>query len=306
MEKNLVSVIMNCFNGEQYLREAIESVLCQTYEKLEIIFWNNASTDNSKDIVFSYDDKRIKYYESMKTVNVYTARNFALSKCKGEFIAFLDTDDLWLSQKLEKQIPLFENKDVGLVFSDSIFFNNYGNERRNYSAGYPNQGYCFEDLLLKYHLDIETVVLRHSLLLDNNLKFNDKYNCAGDADLFLSVAHLSKIACVKDVLAKWRIHENSITSTQKKRFIDEERNIILKLKMKFQDENNKYEYELSRWKRRLDIRELFIIWENDGPIYLIKKVFKSRLFNKYTIILIFLSFIPYRVAIYIYKKFKPI
>ena len=276
LEKGLVSVIVNCFNGEKYLKSAIDSILAQTYKNFEVIFWDNASTDGTKRIIDSYKDKRIKYFRSESTVKVYAARNLALAKCNGEFVAFLDSDDLWLPTKLEKQIPLFSDTEVGLVFSDSLFFTNNGKKRNNYSKGYPKTGYCFDELLKDYHLDIETVVLRHSLLLNNNLKFNDLFNCVGDADLFISVSLISKISMVKEVLAKWRIHNESITATQKEKFITEERDIIMKYRKKFRGSLVDHSKSLKSWENRLDIRELLLTWEKKGrqnsekKFYLIK------------------------------------
>ena len=86
MKKNKVSVIMNCHNGEKYLRRAIKSIFDQTYSNLEIIFFDNCSNDSSAKIVKSYDDKRIKYYRSHKKVELYRARNLAVKKCLGEYI----------------------------------------------------------------------------------------------------------------------------------------------------------------------------------------------------------------------------
>ena len=100
----LVSVIMNCFNGEKYLKEAIDSVLNQTYSNWEIILWDNQSTDNSEGIVKSFNDNRIKYFYSEEFTILGEARNRALSKAQGEFIAILDCDDLWYPTKLEKQL----------------------------------------------------------------------------------------------------------------------------------------------------------------------------------------------------------
>ena len=111
-----VSVIMNCFNGEKYLREAIDSVYAQTYKNWEIIFWDNASTDNSAEIAKSYDEK-LRYFRGEKTVPLYAARNLALKQAKGKYIAFLDCDDYWLPQKLERQVEIFESdKKIGLVY----------------------------------------------------------------------------------------------------------------------------------------------------------------------------------------------
>ena len=110
----LVSIIMNCFNGEKYLREALDSVVNQTYLNWELIFWDNQSTDESKEIFLSYDDERFKYYYSKTHTLLSEARNCAITKSHGDFIAFLDVDDWWDINKLEKQIPLFKDKDVGI------------------------------------------------------------------------------------------------------------------------------------------------------------------------------------------------
>src|SRR5437868_4501867 len=100
----LVSVIMNCLNGEQFLRDAIDSVIAQTYANWEIVFWDNASTDASASIAQSYHDDRIRYFRGDSTVPLGHARNLAIQKSRGTFIAFLDCDDLWLPTKLEKQL----------------------------------------------------------------------------------------------------------------------------------------------------------------------------------------------------------
>ena len=115
----LVSVIMNCFNGEKYLRDAIDSVILQTYRNWEIIFWDNQSNDKSAKIFKDYKDGRLKYYLAASHIEIlYKARNYALKKANGEFIAFLDVDDWWLPEKLEKQIPLFDDPEVGLVYGN--------------------------------------------------------------------------------------------------------------------------------------------------------------------------------------------
>ena len=100
----LVSIIMNCHNGQEFLEEAIKSVLSQKYQNWELIFWDNFSTDNSKKILQEFSDERIKYFKSNKFTNLYEARNLAIEKSKGEYIGFLDTDDLWATDKLQKQM----------------------------------------------------------------------------------------------------------------------------------------------------------------------------------------------------------
>ena len=108
--KPLVSVIMNCFNGEKFLNVSIKSVLAQTYKNIELIFWDNLSTDNSAKIINSFKDKRIKYFKASKFTSLYEARNLAIKKAKGEFITFLDTDDWWHKNKIKKQFNLYKKK----------------------------------------------------------------------------------------------------------------------------------------------------------------------------------------------------
>ena len=115
----LVSVIMNCYNGETYLKEAIESILSQSYKNWEIIFWDNLSTDDSKKIISKFNDKRIKYFCSKKFLNLYHARNLAVNKASGEYLCFLDVDDLFEEQKIELQVKFLEEyKDYSMVYSN--------------------------------------------------------------------------------------------------------------------------------------------------------------------------------------------
>ena len=117
--KPLVSVIMNCHNGEKYLIESISSLITQSYKNWELIFWDNNSTDNSKKIVIKFKDKRIKYFRSNKFNKLYHARNLAINKANGKYIGFLDVDDLWEKNKLKKQIEFFYvNKRIKVIYSN--------------------------------------------------------------------------------------------------------------------------------------------------------------------------------------------
>ena len=93
-DQPLVSVIMNCYNGEKYLRESIDSVVAQTYENWELIFWDNHSTDNSAQIVQSYGDSRIYYFCSQTFTPLGEARNLAIKQSNSEFIAILDCNHI--------------------------------------------------------------------------------------------------------------------------------------------------------------------------------------------------------------------
>ena len=122
-KQKLVSIILNCFNGEKYLKDALETVVNQTYNNWELVFWDNKSNDGSKKILELYNSKKFKYYRSNVHTSLYEARNLAVKECKGEYIAFIDADDYWEKDKLEKQIKLFENKNVGVVYGNLWIYN---------------------------------------------------------------------------------------------------------------------------------------------------------------------------------------
>ena len=126
----LVSVIVNCFNGEKYLSQTLQSILRQTYKNWEVIFWDNQSSDNSKFIFDEFNDKRFNYYLSDKHTTLYEARNNAINKSNGEILAFLDTDDWWDENKLEKQIVFFKDEKVGLVHTNFYLFYENGKKKK--------------------------------------------------------------------------------------------------------------------------------------------------------------------------------
>ena len=121
---------MNCYNGEAYLHKSIQSVLAQTYKNWELIFWDNRSEDKSAEIFKSYEDERLKYYHAAKHTLLYRARNEAIKKSSGEFIAFLDTDDFWEKDKLELQMPLFNDTEVGVVYGNHFIIDKRLNTKK--------------------------------------------------------------------------------------------------------------------------------------------------------------------------------
>lgn len=124
-----VSIIMPCHNGEEYLPDSITSVLSQTYTDWELLVVDDSSTDNSVIIIedFCKKDSRIKLLHTEKSSGMpATPRNVGINAAAGRFIAFLDCDDMWLPTKLEHQLPLFETKNVVVVFSYYAKMNDTG------------------------------------------------------------------------------------------------------------------------------------------------------------------------------------
>ena len=108
---------MNCYNCSKYFDEALQSIINQTYKNWELIFWDNLSNDNSKEIFKKYNDKRFKYFLAEKHTVLYEARNLAIKEAKGELIAFLDSDDYWKKNKLEFQLKEMKKKNSDVIFT---------------------------------------------------------------------------------------------------------------------------------------------------------------------------------------------
>ena len=218
----LVSVIMNCFNGERYLRDSIDSVISQTYKNWEIIFWDNQSSDKSAKIFKDYKDDRLKYYCAESHIEIlYRARNYALKKANGEFIAFLDVDDWWLPEKLEKQIPLFDDPNVGLVYGNAWLFFEKKNKKKIYRKGNLPTGKILNELLNDYAIGSPTYVIRKKSLESLEYCFNDDFHIIGDFDINIRLAAKWKVKCVQSAVAFIRVHGKNLSLLHREKEIHE-------------------------------------------------------------------------------------
>ena len=129
----LVSIIMPCYNAERFIAQSIESVMAQTFASWELLITDDGSTDRSVDVVKKYcaKDKRINLLESKEHHGIAVTRNMSIQRAKGRFIAFLDSDDIWKSDKLERQIGFMFEHDVAFTYSSYEVIDEQGNLKKN-------------------------------------------------------------------------------------------------------------------------------------------------------------------------------
>ncbi len=202
----LVSVIMPSYNTADYIADSIKSVISQTYQNWELIIVDDCSTDNTDDIVSYFSDNRIKYMKNKKNMGAAATRNRALREAKGEWIAFLDSDDLWLPNKLEKQINFM--KSNGYVFS----YHNYekideNNENLNVIVTGPKlitrkemYNYCYPGCLT-FMYNVKII----GLLQIKNISKNNDYA------MHLKLCKKANCYLLDENLAKYRIRKKSIS-----------------------------------------------------------------------------------------------
>jgi glycosyltransferase involved in cell wall biosynthesis len=220
----LVSVIMPCYNGEKFIGEAIESVTNQTYQNWELIIINDGSTDNSEKIIYKYlSDSRIRNLHNTQNKGIPIARNMGIRASKGEYIAFLDQDDIWMEEKIEKQLDLFykENEKLGLIFGEVLNINLEGKEIKGIKSQKFNNKKMeilennnieiMRTLYLRDFIPFVTVMVNKRIftkigLLDENLTGG-----ADDYEFCLRLLGKFNIIYMNEILAKKRIHKKNFS-----------------------------------------------------------------------------------------------
>ncbi len=207
----MVSVVMSCFNGDKYLSEALQSIINQTYTNWELIFWDNQSTDLSANIFKNFKDPRFKYFYAEKHTQVSEARTEAIKHINGEIISFLDVDDWWAKNKLQKQIELFENPEIGLVYGNYYLFNEKTNQKKICHSKPLPRGRILEDLLKSYVVGLLTISIRKSFYLQLSYKFHKDLVIMGDMDLVIRLSAICKFDVVQKPIATYRYHDNNFS-----------------------------------------------------------------------------------------------
>ncbi len=219
-QEPLISVVINCYNGEKYLREAVDSVISQTYENWEIIFWDNQSTDASAEIVKSYQDNRIYYFYADEHVNLGHARNLAFEQTKGEWVGFLDVDDFWFPEKLSSQMKNMshETSELGMIYCRCEYFCDKSVVKKQFKGGrkvipsclrLPQESLVAE--LYKGNFIPATTVLfnKDALHLIGGIPLSYTYS----PDYYMTLRIASKYAAraVDKVLCAYRLHDSNMS-----------------------------------------------------------------------------------------------
>ncbi len=213
MNEPLVSIIVNCYNGEKYLKQCIQSIFNQNYKNWEIVFVDNCSTDKSFDILNTFNNSKINYFYIKNNISLYKARNYALTKCKGDFISFLDVDDYWLPNKISAQIELINKKKFDVVYSNYYLKNyNFPYSKKIFSKSNLPFGKITNELMKNYTVGILTLIFNKKKILElDKLKFNENYDNISDFDFVLKCSTQNMIGVIQEPLAVYGRHFNNLS-----------------------------------------------------------------------------------------------
>jgi len=287
-----VSINLCCYNSEVYLQETLESIAGQTFRDWELVVVNDGSTDSTEDIVLEFKRKGFPViYHSQSNQGLGKSRNKALELSKGEFIAFIDHDDLWSMDKLEKQIPLFRNPRVAIVYSNAYIL--AGTKRRLYVSNKElHRGSCFRQLLKKDFMAMSSVVVRKAAVHLLPYAFDEQFHVVEDHDFLIRLAHEWEADFVDEPLATWRISSQGSTWTRTERFCREHEMMLKKYSELYKGFENKYANEIQSLRSRIAYEQSLVEW-GQGNNAAVRKLLLPYLWrDKRWIVPFLFSFFP--------------
>lgn len=206
----LVTVLMPCYNGEKYLREAIDSILNQTLSDFEFLIINDGSTDSSEEIIKSYSDPRINYVKNEMNMRLIATLNKGIKLAKGKYLARMDADDISMPSRLQEQVAFMESHPEVVLCGTGF---------ENFSEGQPpvvvryspdHNTICLKHFF-QIHLSHGTCIFRTRQIIDNNLFFNPDFSHAEDYELWSRMVDAGKLANIQNVLYRVRRHEGEVS-----------------------------------------------------------------------------------------------
>lgn len=205
-----VSIIMPAYNSMPYIKESYESVMAQTYQDFELIITDDGSTDNFAEWSETIDDERVTVLRQ-QNAGASAARNKGIQIASGEYLAFLDADDIWYSTKLEKQVRLLDdNTNVGLVYTHVLSIDEHG-KSRDKEYKYYQEGWVWRELLKENFLVCgSTPVIRAECFNKVGLFDTELKNC-NDRDMWIRIARHYQFGVVPEVLVEYRQYDTSLS-----------------------------------------------------------------------------------------------
>ena len=201
------SVVVTCYNYARYIPPCLESVLGQTYQDFEIVIINDGSTDNTDEVIVPFlTDERIRYIKQANAGQA-KAKNVGIEHARGELIAFLDADDLWEATKLEKQLPRFDDVQVGVVYSGARYVDDQGQDvpfAHHSTYLQPRSGIVTQNLFFDNFIAFSSSIVRKMCFDDVGL-FDESIRMGIDWDLWLRISVRYRFAYVDEPLLYYRI-----------------------------------------------------------------------------------------------------
>lgn len=229
----IVSIIICTYNRKKLLSRAIDSVLKQNLSDFELIILDDASTDQTKSLIDSFSDSRIKYFKNNVNLGIVKSRNKACNIASAKYIAMLDSDDWWLKEdKLERQISLLEsNPEIGVVGTGIVSYDENNNFIKETLFSKTNTGIS-KKILIKNQFNQSSVVFRKDAYLAAG-GYDESLSVCEDFDLWLKIGTRYELANIKEAMTAFCVNPEGITKLDRKRVNRSTKKLIKKYKFDY-------------------------------------------------------------------------
>jgi len=283
------SIIVNCLNGEQFLKRSLNSIFNQTYEDWEVIFFDNNSSDSSADIAKSYGSK-IKYYKANETHSLGKARDVAVDLAKGKFIAYLDVDDLWQKNKLEIQRSLF-NDSIDFVYTNTLITDDDNNSFPLFNYSKPARGQIFDDLLKNDFIPTSSISIKRESLSKLKNRYDHNLTLECDRDFILRLSMVGKCDYTDECMTERFLHDTNTIFQEKDASFFELEELKEKIVEIASNEENHLE-SLNIFIANIDEKIARSYW-NNGKKSLARNIFrKHKKYRKHLILFLLTYILP--------------
>lgn len=270
-----VSILVNCYNSEPFLKEALDSIYRQTHQNFEIILVDNCSTDRTAEIAKSYD-QRLKYVKTEKNCPLYAARNVGLKHVTGNYLCVLDSDDFWVENKLELQLnKMLDNPQIDILYTAYRSYYEAQESLKNsfkrcylkfinFSDNFLFSGFVSQEKILKnYNINFQTIMFKFTSI--RSVSFDDRMSLTGDLDFIYRLLWINKLKLfyMNDLTAYSRIHPKQLSRRSDLRWIIESYKVFFKI-----------ENYMSAEERKL-FKKYFILFYYSSYLFRVKKFRKA-------------------------------
>ncbi|MFS0674970.1 glycosyltransferase family 2 protein [Ornithinibacillus sp. 179-J 7C1 HS] len=229
MDSPFVTVFMPVYNCEKYIKDSLESILNQTYKNMEILLVNDGSTDNTVHLIEQYDDNRIRLIHNPQNMGIPYTRNIGLKEAKGKYMMIMDSDDIALPNRVEKQVEYLESHhDIDAIGTNYIRFT--GSSEKKIAPTFTSPEAMRIKLLYFSPISNPSSAIRLETLKKHNITYNEEFFVAQDYELWTQLSKVGKLTILPEFLLYYRTGHENITKKSNEEKLQKRKELISKIR----------------------------------------------------------------------------
>ena len=296
---SMISILMNCWNGEAYLKEAIESVFNQSFSDWEIIFIDNCSSDNSAEIAKSFG-KKVKYFKTPYSMSLGEARAFGIERSCGQYLMYLDVDDRYQENTIDILLNEIKGTDYLVVYSGHRNIDSKGNIIGKYNPSIK-EGNIFGSLLRQFDVPTSSLIMNLKKYKDLGQTYDKEMLVSAEYNHYLRLSVSNTFKCIKGELTDYRIHNGGLTS---KRSADLHKDRVITLDNIIKNDPRVLENYKEEFKEAYARADYYMMRDHlsNDQMHLARRVLRPHIFSSFKYFAVFMTlFMPSSIRRYIFK-----